>query len=342
MLHKNFINQKVIHKFVHRFMSIKKQSNGQYLLNFRPDGVKGKQVKRLFDTKSAALAYQKKVLSEHGQVAKDKRTFADLVNLWFDYHGHSLKSAVDTKNRLLAFSAALGNPLAVVVDGALFAKYRQLRLGQGISPATLNRELSTIKAVYSELLRLGFWSGDVPILSVRKFKEVKRELSYLTKPQIELLMTEVKASSNSSLYPVVMVCLSTGARWSEAESLTLSVLDSKNIGVTFLDTKNGHNRFVPVGQDVFKLVRDYLAANGKFNSCYSAFRSALKRTGIDVPNGQLAHVLRHTFASHFVMNGGNLLTLQKILGHSSLQVTTRYAHLAPNYLNDAVKFNPLV
>lgn len=56
---------------------------------------------------------------------------------------------------------------------------------------------------------------------------------------------------------------------------------------------------------------------------------------------QAAHVLRHTFASHFVMNGGNILTLQKILGHSSLVMTMRYAHLSPDHLSDAVRFNPL-
>jgi integrase len=59
----------------------------------------------------------------------------------------------------------------------------------------------------------------------------------------------------------------------------------------------------------------------KFDSCYSAFRSALKRSGIKTASGQSAHILRHTFASHFIMNKGNILTLQKILGHSSLLVT---------------------
>lgn len=56
---------------------------------------------------------------------------------------------------------------------------------------------------------------------------------------------------------------------------------------------------------------------------------------------QLAHVLRHTFASHFVIRGGNILTLQKILGHSSLTVTMRYAHLAPDHLEEVRKLNPL-
>ena len=53
------------------------------------------------------------------------------------------------------------------------------------------------------------------------------------------------------------------------------------------------------------------------------------------------HLLRHTFASHFIMSGGNILTLQKILGHSDLKMTLVYAHLAPDFLDrefDRLKF----
>jgi len=48
------------------------------------------------------------------------------------------------------------------------------------------------------------------------------------------------------------------------------------------------------------------------------------------------HGLRHTFASHFMMSGGNILTLQKLLGHSSVAVTMKYAHLAPNFMRDEI------
>ncbi|NWO55704.1 tyrosine-type recombinase/integrase, partial [Chromohalobacter israelensis] len=58
--------------------------------------------------------------------------------------------------------------------------------------------------------------------------------------------------------------------------------------------------------------------------------------------GQRTHVLRHTFASHFMMNGGNLLALQKILGHQSVQMTMRYAHLSPDHLAEAVKLGPKI
>ena len=56
---------------------------------------------------------------------------------------------------------------------------------------------------------------------------------------------------------------------------------------------------------------------------------------------QAAHALRHTFASHFIQNGGNILNLQKVLGHSNLVMTMRYAHLEPDHLQDAVRFGPL-
>ncbi len=77
-----------------------------------------------------------------------------------------------------------------------------------------------------------------------------------------------------------------------------------------------------------------------FASCYASFGKALERSKIKLPAGQLSHVLRHTFASHFMMGGGNLLTLQKLLGHADIKMTMKYAHLAPSYLQDAVKLNP--
>ncbi|MFC1556724.1 tyrosine-type recombinase/integrase [candidate division KSB1 bacterium] len=49
------------------------------------------------------------------------------------------------------------------------------------------------------------------------------------------------------------------------------------------------------------------------------------------------HDLRHTFASNFIMSGGNILSLNKILGHSDLKMTMRYAHLAPDYLEGEIE-----
>jgi len=76
-------------------------------------------------------------------------------------------------------------------------------------------------------------------------------------------------------------------------------------------------------------------------SAYEAFREGIKLAKLLLPRGQLTHILRHTFASHFMMNGGNILTLQRILGHHSLAMTIRYAHLSPDHLQEAKRLNPL-
>lgn len=78
-----------------------------------------------------------------------------------------------------------------------------------------------------------------------------------------------------------------------------------------------------------------------FKSCYGVFRTALERTDIELPAGQLTHVLRHTFASHFMMNGVNILVLQRVLGHTDIKMTMRYSHFAPEHLEKALRFNRL-
>ncbi|MCH7372115.1 MULTISPECIES: tyrosine-type recombinase/integrase [Aeromonas] len=74
---------------------------------------------------------------------------------------------------------------------------------------------------------------------------------------------------------------------------------------------------------------------------YPQVREMLKAVKPDLPKGQAVHVLRHTFATHFMANGGNILVLQRILGHATIQQTMPYAHFAPDFLQDAVCFNPL-
>jgi len=245
----------------------------------------------------------------------------------------------DTKNRLLFISESLNNPIGQQLQTDSFINYRSNRLDSDIKPATLNRELTTLCSMFNELQRMSLINYKNPLINIRKLKIQSTELGYLNYGEIHTLYTSIFSTLNSSLYFVVQICLATGARWGEAEKVTLKNL--KNGGIEFLDTKNGKNRFIPVADHITIELKIYFADNKKFNSCYSAFRSALKRSGIETPAGQSAHILRHTFASHFIMNGGNILTLQKILGHSSLNVTTRYAHLAPDYLQDSIKYNPL-
>ncbi|WP_345892728.1 tyrosine-type recombinase/integrase [Chromobacterium violaceum] len=67
----------------------------------------------------------------------------------------------------------------------------------------------------------------------------------------------------------------------------------------------------------------------------------MARASLMLPAGQLTHVLRHSFTSHFMMNGGNILVLQRALGHHNHTMTMRYAHLSPDHLSETRELNPL-
>lgn len=99
-------------------------------------------------------------------------------------------------------------------------------------------------------------------------------------------------------------------------------------------------RPVPITAGLKAKICQHWKQHGQPNSAITSFRRALAKTTTQLPEGQAAHLLRHTFASHFIQKGGNILTLQKILGHSSLAMTMRYAHLAPDHLLNATRFGP--
>jgi len=87
--------------------------------------------------------------------------------------------------------------------------------------------------------------------------------------------------------------------------------------ITFNRTKSGKNRTVPIDDS---LADEIEAAGNKgfgirlFRDSYEDFRRCIEGLSFNLPAGQLTHVLRHSFASHFIMNGGNILTLRRFLG----------------------------
>lgn len=329
-------------------MAIKKVESG-WLVDSQPAGRGGKRFRKTFKTQAEAKQYEAWLKTQIAQNSgwapekRDTRRLSDLIELWYQHHGSSLRAAVNTYGRLKLMVAAMGNPVADHFTAATFADYRTKRVDAGISLNNLNREHAYLRAVFNELSSLGFWKKENPLAKLRQFKIQERELSYLTPAQIATLLEALSMSSNRHALMISKVCLATGARWGEAEILNVSQL--RNQVIQFAKTKSGKVRAIPISQELNK---ELLAHHDPeetcerlFASAYSAFREAIERAKLKLPDGQLTHVLRHTFASHFMMRGGNILTLNKILGHASLTMTMRYAHLAPEHLQDAIKLNPL-
>jgi integrase len=323
---------------------LKPGKNGGWVLDCRPFGASGPRVRKRFAKKAQAEGYLRGLLSASVDAASDGpadvRRLSDLVDQWYEFHGRSLRDSKHRYSKMLAVSHRLGNPFAVVFSAADFARYRKQRLAV-VSVETVNHETRYFRAMFNELRNLGLWTAENPMKGIRVFPVAERELSFLSAEQIFKLLKACELSRSVHLLAVVKLALSTGARWGEANSLRASCLFSDR--VQFVRTKNGRVRSVPIAPELADYLRSVALpapSDRLFLDCRSAFRRAVESAGLVLPRGQLTHVLRHTFASHFIMNGGSIVTLQKVLGHTDLKTTMRYAHLAPDYLAQVRELGP--
>ena len=325
---------------------IRKLPSGRWQVDLRTDGRGSKRIRKSFDSKAEAKRFETYVLTKSAEGKEwnpskaDNRRLKDLVQLWFNAKGVHLKDGERRKRCLDTIADFMGNPIARTVKPASFLAYRAHKLQEGASKKTLNNHLGYVNAVYNQLRRLDEIEYDNPIRNVEMIRLDERELSWLTVEQIRHLLKAIENfTQNPHVHLLTRICLATGARWGEAENLQLRHVQEGKL--TFVNTKSGKSRSVPVAPELFKEIQKHLEQHGGFSFSLSAFRRALEKSGIQLPAGQSAHVLRHTFASHFVMNGGGILSLQKILGHSSLAMTMRYAHLSDSHFSVALTFNPL-
>ncbi|OCG08774.1 integrase [Gilliamella sp. wkB178] len=332
-------------------MTVRKQSNGKWLFEKYLEG--GRRIRKTFGTKGEALAYENYIEEQAATKPwiaekQDRRRMSELVNIWYQSHGQTLKDGERVKKILEFICQSTNNPLVGDFTTRTFTDYRKKRMNgelyrtdsvKTISLRTLNLELVYLRAMFNELARLGEWNQPNPISNIKQFKTDESEMAFLSNEQIKLLLDECASSNVANLLLMVKIGLSTGARWSEIANLKLTQIQPYKI--TYTKTKGRRNRTVPITKELYNQIPK--ENNKIFSGTHqNAFKRAIERTGIELPDGQLTHVLRHTFASHFMMNGGNILVLQKILGHTDIKTTMRYAHLAPDHLEEATALNPLV
>lgn len=325
----------------------------EYLVDFRPNG-SGRRFRKVRTTKADARQFKAWVITNHGKDPEwkpkpksktDKRRFNDLIDLWYELHGFALDDGKARKNKLLIMSDIMGNPIATKIDKELLAEYRPLRLASGIKPKTVNNEHGYLVSMFNTLIQLGKWKFENRVQGVKKLKIDEKELAYLEEAQIVDLLKELKSSNNHRVLMIVELCLSTGARWSEA--LHVHSRHIKNSAVQFVDTKNGTNRWVEIDVRLEKRLLAMAKDNDdggyvfKRSRCEDQFALAVKNAGIDLPDGQCTHVLRHTFATTYLANGGDIKTLQALLGHKHLSSTMVYLKVVSAMKAKVVQLNPL-
>ncbi|NIS63389.1 MAG: tyrosine-type recombinase/integrase, partial [Proteobacteria bacterium] len=171
-------------------------------------------------------------------------------------------------------------------------------------------------------------------------REDNRRLRFLSEEE----MLRFLESCSPHLRPIVLTALNTGMRKSEILNLRWDQVDFKHGFILLEVTKSGERREIPMNQILREALRKiprrlnnpHVFTNGKgtpYKDVKGSFASALRKAGI---KDFKFHDLRHTFASHLVMEGVDLTTVKELLGHKTLNMTLRYAHLAPGHKVRAV------
>ena len=214
--------------------------------------------------------------------------------------------------------------------------------GKPASPATVNRYLAVLSKAMSAAVKEWFWLPDNPCRNVRRPTEPRGRVRFLSDDERERLLEACKKSTDPRLYPLVLAAISTGARQGELLSLRWGDIDFERGSATIEDTKNGDRRAVPVVGLIAEVLQEWgrvrifgndrVFAGRKGHTTFprKAWLAALNEAQI---KNFTFHDLRHTAASYLAMSGATLVELATILGHKTLQMVQRYAHLTEQHSN---------
>jgi integrase len=197
----------------------------------------------------------------------------------------------------------------------------------GAKPATINRNLAIIRRIANLAERWG-WT-DKPL--GRRVQMVAGETPrhvYLTREQVRALARAAGGEAGDAILLAVL----TGLRQGELLRLTPDMIRD---GCIVLDarTKSGRPRIVPLPPEAARIVARRLPWGLTVDSLRNAWERARDAAGLP---GVRFHDLRHCYASFLVQGGASMTTVRDLLGHSSLAVTSRYAHLRRTDLEQAV------
>ena len=257
---------------------------------------------------------------------------------------------------LKRWNAALGHMLLADITSPVIAevinrwKDNPNDRGECRQGSTLNRHLTSLSTLLTSAVKDWGWIPRNPALDVRRQKEPKGRTRFLSEDERTLLLEACKNSYCPHLLLVVVLALSTGMRKSEIMTLKWSAIDLNQGIIILTKTKNKELRRVPVRRLALELLRAHNKVR-RIDSDYifpgidsdqktetfdirKAWQDARRRAGIE---NFVFHDLRHSCASYLAMGGATLLEIAEVLGHKTLDMVKRYAHLADSHTAGVVE-----
>ena len=323
-------------------MTIKKQPDGKYKVEMYPNGRSGKRIRKTFKTLAEAKRFELHTLTQadadpwNPKEVKDHRVLSELIPRYMELHGNTLKDASNVLWRLNSICNELADPIAKEINKATVSECRARMTKKGKKANTINDQHKALSAMFNKLLSLGEIGYKTELKGLPLLKVPRSKLTFLELDELDYLLSYLK-ERDFDCYCIAKICASTGARWSEAQNIDRARV--RKYSVTYVDTKTGGTRTVGISPELYNEIPS--STGQVFRTCYTDFRNLVVQSELELPKGQCSHVLRHTFATHFMRNGGNILDLKELLGHSRIEQTMVYAHFSPQYFEKAVTLNPV-
>lgn len=297
--------------------------------------------------KVAEIALGKKLveIAEGRFVVKkkeQKNKFSDFCDEFIDSYAKT--NILSWKRSMLpnlkSLKKFMGDRYLTDITPQVVERYKTERLSQ-VSPAATNRALTLLKSMFNRAIEWKKFDGINPVSATKFLREDNHKERYLDKDEIKRLLD----NCDDFLRPMIIVAINTGMRRGEIFGLKWTDIDFNARVIHLLKTKNGKKRQVPMNDKVIDalngmikhITSDYVfcTKTGKpFMEIRKPFMRSLERANVTHCR---FHDLRHTFASHLMMSGVNPNTLCELMGHKSIRMTMKYAHLAKGHLSDAVK-----
>lgn len=288
---------------------------------FKSSAGRSATIKEILDAYSEAGRYRKKPL-----VIKNDRgrleNFFTLSNI--THISQVTKETVETylKSRLDADK------------GKTFLNHKDQEMKLKIGLIQANNIITTIKNLVKFSAQKGYLAIDRdkggPLDDLKHYRVDELHPAFLTIEEIDRV---IKAAKNEKIYPMLMMDIYTGCRPSELKQLAWDDVDLKNKTLTFRFTKGKRSKTLPILPELEPFITPGNIPIKIYN-IQRPIRRIRKSSG--VPRLTFK-ILRHSLASHLVMNGVDLFTVSKILGHSSIKVTEKhYAHLSQGHIRESL------
>jgi len=225
-------------------------------------------------------------------------------------------------------------------------KFKSDLLKLNLAPASVKHILVEFRAMVNKAIMWGMYGGSNPIQGVKMPRLQNQRTRFLTFEEAKVLLEELKKRSGQ-LHDMALLSLHCGLRAGEIFNLKGQDLDFENDLINISDPKNKQSRKAFMTKAVKKMLRrnipetprEYVFKDkrhgGRIKAISKRFRMVVEGIGLndDIDDRRQRvsfHTLRHTFASWLALQGETLLTIKELMGHKTLEMTLRYAHLIPD------------